>query len=98
MPRLLELARHLLGDEGEARAAVQDAFVSTCRTLSSFEAPADVSTSLRRSTVRAALERMHGRPAPATAIERLLPTFTEDGRHSPSPTRWPVATPGPAAS
>jgi RNA polymerase sigma-70 factor (ECF subfamily) len=91
LPRLLELARLLLGNEGEARAVVQEAFVSTLRGLSAFDAASGVSAALRRATACAALARRRGgESAGDRPIEALLPAFTDDGHHMPVPREWPA--------
>jgi RNA polymerase sigma-70 factor (ECF subfamily) len=90
--RLLATARRILGAEEEAaRDAVQDALLSAHRSLERFRADASLSTWLHRIVVNAALMRRRSRQRRReTPIDDLLPTFTDDGRHSrmpPSPER-----------
>lgn len=82
--RLLAVARRYLGEE-EARDAVQDAFISAFRGISSFNGQSKLVTWLHRIVVNAALVRLRTRRRkPETSIETMLPRFQADG-HLDSP-------------
>jgi len=88
-PRLLSTTRRILGDEDEAREAVQDAFISAFRARSQFNAEARISTWLHRIAVNAALTRLRSRRRRAEeSLEDLLPRFLPDGRHVEHFTAW----------
>ncbi len=88
--RLLRLARRFLGDEEEARDALQDAMLAVHRSIGSFEGNAMLSTWLHRIVVNACLMRLRAkrrRPA-EDDIEGLLPTFIEDGHQTEKNVAW----------
>jgi RNA polymerase sigma-70 factor (ECF subfamily) len=88
-PRLLAVTRRLLGDEDEARDAVQEAFLSAFRALGGFQGGSRLSTWLHRIAVNAALMRLRTRRRhPEDPIEELLPRFLEDGHFAQAPTPW----------
>jgi RNA polymerase sigma-70 factor (ECF subfamily) len=79
-PRLLAVARRILGAEADARDALQDGFVSAFRSIGSFEGGSKVSTWLHRIVVNAALMKLRGRRRrPEASIDELLPRFVRDG-------------------
>ncbi len=81
-PRLLSVARRILGSEEEARDAVQEAFISAFRAFDRFEGTARLSTWLHRIVVNKALMRLRTRKRkPEEPIEPLLPAFKDDGHH-----------------
>ena len=88
--RLLAVTRRLLGNEEDARDAVQDAFLSAFRSIDRFDGQRALGTWLHRIAVNAALTRLRTRRRhPEKPIEQLLPTFQEDG-HQTRPVRdWP---------
>jgi RNA polymerase sigma-70 factor (ECF subfamily) len=88
--RLLAVARRLLGNEEDARDALQDAFLSAFRSIDRFDGQAALGTWLHRIAVNAALTKLRSRRRhPGKPIEELLPTFLEDG-HQARPSRdWP---------
>jgi RNA polymerase sigma-70 factor (ECF subfamily) len=88
--RLLAVTRRLLGNEEDARDAVQDAFLSAFRSIDRFDGEAALGTWLHRIAVNAALTKLRTRRRhPEKPIEDFLPTFLEDGHQaSPSP-EWP---------
>src|SRR5215510_12491477 len=59
--RMLAVARRFLPVEEDARDAVQDAFLSAFRSISSFEGHAQLSTWLHRIVVNAALMKLRTR-------------------------------------
>jgi RNA polymerase sigma-70 factor (ECF subfamily) len=88
--RLLAVARRLLGNEEDARDAVQDAFLSAFRSLDRFDGQAALGTWLHRIAVNAALTRLRSRRRhPERSIEDLLPTFLEDGHQARPGGDWP---------
>jgi RNA polymerase sigma-70 factor (ECF subfamily) len=81
-PRLLALARRLVGSDEDARDVVQDAFLNAFRGLSNFEGQAKLSTWLHRIVVNVALMKLRTRRRkPEQSIETLLPAFRDDGHH-----------------
>ncbi len=85
--RLLAVARRLLGNDEDARDAVQDAFLSCFKSLDKFEGKARLSTWLHRIVVNSALMKIRARKQESEAsIEDVLPRFYEDGhRIDPGP-------------
>jgi RNA polymerase sigma-70 factor (ECF subfamily) len=83
--RLFVLARCILGNEEDARDAVQDAFLSAFEHVGQFEGRSSLGTWLHRIAVNAALGRRRGRQRhPERSIEDLLPHFG-DGEHQVDP-------------
>jgi RNA polymerase sigma-70 factor (ECF subfamily) len=81
-PRLLALARRIVGSDEDARDVVQDAFLNAFRGLSNFEGQAKLSTWLHRIVVNVALMKLRTRRRkPEQSIETLLPAFRDDGHH-----------------
>jgi RNA polymerase sigma-70 factor (ECF subfamily) len=88
-PRLLRVARRLLGNDDEARDALQDAFISVFRSIRSFEAGSRLSTWLHRVVVNAALMKLRTRRRhPEEEIEKYLPLFQEDGHQIVPSVEW----------
>jgi RNA polymerase sigma-70 factor (ECF subfamily) len=80
--RLLRVAQRILGNEEDAREAVQEAFVSAYKARDKFNANSTVSTWLHRIAVNAALMRLRTkRRHPEEAIEDLEPRFLPTGKH-----------------
>lgn len=93
-PRMLAVARRLLGSEEEAHDAVQEAFLSAFRALDRFQGEARLSTWLHRIAVNAALMRLRAkRRRPEGSIEELLPRFLEDGHFAEAPRPWQESAP-----
>lgn len=91
LPRLLILARRIVGNEEDARDVVQDAFFSAFRHLDSFAGDARLSTWLHRIVVNTALMKLRTRRRkPEESIEPLLPAFLADGHHAEKFTAWNV--------
>jgi RNA polymerase sigma-70 factor, ECF subfamily len=81
-PRLLSVTRRILGDDEEAREAVQEAFISAFRAREQFQADARISTWLHRIAVNAALSRLRSRRRrPEDSLDDLLPRFLPNGHH-----------------
>ena len=87
--RMLAVARRLLGDEEDARDAVQEAFAAAFRSVASFAGSCRLSTWLHRIAVNAALMKLRRRRSrPEDAIEDLLPKFREDGHQAHPSIPW----------
>ncbi len=87
--RLLAVTRRILGDDEEARDAVQDAFLRAFRGMDRFEGGSRLSTWLHRIAVNAALMRLRRRRRkPEESLEPLLPTFREGGHHQEAFASW----------
>jgi RNA polymerase sigma-70 factor, ECF subfamily len=88
--RLLTVTRRILGNDEDARDAVQDAFVSAYRARAQFTAASRVSTWLHRIAVNAALMRLRSRRRkPEESIDDWLPDFSADGHHAGPVASWP---------
>lgn len=86
---LLATARRMLGREDEAQDSVQEAYLSAFRSLAKFEGGSRLSTWLHRITINACLMRLRTRRRkPETAIDELLPTFSDDGHQTKASTPW----------
>ena len=59
--RLLAVTRRILGDEDDARDAVQEAFLSAFKSIDRFQGGSLVSTWLHRIAVNAALMKLRSR-------------------------------------
>lgn len=91
--RLLAVARRMLGNEEDARDALQDGLLSAHRALPDFHGTARVSTWLHRVVVNAALMKLRSRRRrPEHSLEELLPEFDAQGcRIEASPSSLPDA-------
>ncbi len=87
--RMLATARRMLGSDEDAQDAVQDAFTSAFKAMSSFSGAAKLSTWLHRIVVNAALMKLRTRRRkPEDSIEDLLPQFDSEGHWVDSPAEW----------
>lgn len=87
--RMLSVCRRILRNDEEAKDAVQEAFVSAFRGLSSFEGTSLLGTWLHRIAVNASLMRLRSRKRrPEQSIDELLPAFKEDGHARVEPQDW----------
>lgn len=87
--RLLAVTRRILGNDEDARDAVQDAFLSAFRSLDRFEGGSLLSTWLHRIAVNAALMKLRTRRRkPEESIENLLPVYKDDGHHQERFSSW----------
>lgn len=78
--RMVATARRLLGNEEDARDAVQEAMLAAFKAAGRFEGGSQVGTWLHRIVVNASLMRLRTRRRkPETSIEDLLPSFAADG-------------------
>ena len=92
-PRMLAVARRLVGNDEDARDVVQDAMLSAYRSIDKFEAHSRVSTWLHRIVVNAGLMKLRTRRRkPEESIEPLLPTFREDGHYRNELPAWAAAS------
>jgi RNA polymerase sigma-70 factor (ECF subfamily) len=91
--RMLIIARRIVGNEEDARDAVQDAFLSAFKGIGRFEGLSRLGTWLHRIVVNAALSRLRSRQRhPERSIEDLLPHFGEGEHQIDPPAPW-KATP-----
>lgn len=87
--RMLSVARRFLGNEADAQDAVQEAFLSAFKALTSFDGRSKVSTWLHRIVVNAALMKLRTqRRHPEQSIDEFLPTFKADGHQDAPAARW----------
>jgi RNA polymerase sigma-70 factor (ECF subfamily) len=87
--RLLSVTRRILGNEEDARDAVQDAFISAYRARTQFSGDSKVSTWLHRIAVNAALSKLRSlRRRPEHPIEDLMPRFLPTGAHADAFASW----------
>jgi RNA polymerase sigma-70 factor (ECF subfamily) len=86
---LLAVARRYLRNEEDARDAVQEGFLAAFRGIDRFEGTSKISTWLHRIVVNQALMKLRTRRRkPEESIERMLPTFLEDGHQSEKTQPW----------
>lgn len=89
--RMHATAQRLLRNEDDARDAVQDAFLSAFKGLSSFAGDSQLSTWLHRITVNAALMKLRKRGrTPEQPIDDLLPQFDEQGHWAIDEHPWEI--------
>jgi RNA polymerase sigma-70 factor (ECF subfamily) len=78
--RLLAVARRLLGNEEDARDAVQEAFLNAFKSIDRFEGGSLLSTWLHRIVVNVSLMKLRRRKRkPEESLDHLLPAFNERG-------------------
>jgi RNA polymerase sigma-70 factor (ECF subfamily) len=88
-PRLLRLARRIVGSDEEARDVLQDALLSAFRSLDRFQGDARLGTWLHRIVVNTALMKLRSRRRrPEESIEPLLPAFQSDGHFAEQFSSW----------
>lgn len=95
-PRLLAVARRMLGREEDALDAVQKAFLSAFKSLDRFDGRSQLTTWLHRIAVNVCLMRLRSqRRRPERPIEEYLPAFLPDGHQkNPSPAWKPRGSSG----
>src|SRR5687768_10683647 len=87
--RLLSVARRILGNEEDARDAVQDAFIRAYKAIDAFEGRAQLSTWLHRIVVNVALMKLRQRRRhPEESMDELLPDFRSDGHQTVKSRDW----------
>ena len=78
--RLLAVTRRLLGNEEDARDAVQEAFLNAYRAIPKFQGDSLLSTWLHRIAVNVSLMKLRRRRRkPEESLDHLLPAFKENG-------------------
>jgi RNA polymerase sigma-70 factor (ECF subfamily) len=88
-PRLLIVARRIVGNDEEARDVIQDAFLNAFRSLRNFHGDARISTWLHRIVVNSALMKLRTRKRkPEESIEPFLPAFLADGHYAEKFSSW----------
>lgn len=88
-PRLLAVARRIVGTDEEAQDVIQDAFLNAFRSLGNFHGDSRLSTWLHRIVVNSALMKLRTRKRkPEESIEPLLPTFLADGHYAEKFSDW----------
>jgi RNA polymerase sigma-70 factor, ECF subfamily len=81
--RMLATAKRFLPCEQDACDAVQDAFLSAFKSITTFNGDSQIATWLHRIVVNASLMRLRSNVRRATcSIENLLPTFDRTGHHA----------------
>ncbi|MEZ5288758.1 MAG: sigma-70 family RNA polymerase sigma factor [Vicinamibacterales bacterium] len=74
------MAWRLLGNEEDARDAVQEAFMNAFRSIDRFEGGSLLSTWLHRIVVNVSLMKLRRRKRkPEESLDHLLPAFKDDG-------------------
>jgi RNA polymerase sigma-70 factor (ECF subfamily) len=87
--KMLSVARRLMGNDDLAQDAVQDAFLSAFKALSTFDGRSKLSTWLHRIVVNASLMKLRSQKRhPEQSIDELLPTFKSDGHQQAPAARW----------
>lgn len=88
-PRLLAVARRIVGTDEDARDVIQDAFLNAFRSLGAFHGNSRLSTWLHRIVVNSALMKLRTRKRkPEESIEPLLPAFLADGHYAEKFSAW----------
>lgn len=88
-PRLLGLARRIVGNDEDARDVIQDALLSAFRSIERFQGDAKLGTWLHRIVVNTALMKLRRRRRkPEESIEPLLPAFQSDGHFAEQFSSW----------
>jgi len=87
--RLLALARGFLRNEDDAADAVQEAFLSMCKSLDRFEGNSSLATWLHRIVVNNCLMKLQSKSRRKSySIDELLPTFDDTGHHAKPISAW----------
>jgi RNA polymerase sigma-70 factor (ECF subfamily) len=90
--RAYRLAFRLVGAEGDAQDALQEAFLQVFRRLATFRGEARFSTWLYRIVTNAALmQRRRRSRRPTESLESYLPRFDAAGRHAATPAELEAA-------
>jgi RNA polymerase sigma-70 factor (ECF subfamily) len=90
--RAYRLASRLVGAEGDAQDALQDAFLAVFRGLASFRGESRFSTWLFRIVTNAALMQRRARTRrPVESLEDYLPRFDAGGVHVGEPAELQAA-------
>jgi len=90
-PRLVGLARSILGCDQEAQDAAQTGLISALQRIGDLEDPMSLEGWVNRIVANAALARLRSRKSRRErAIEDLLPQFQADGHRSDVRGDWTV--------
>ena len=88
-PRLLAVARRIVGSDDDAQDTLQEAYISAFRALPRFEGHSRLSTWLHRIVVNTALMKLRSRKRrPEEPLESMLPTYKDDGHQMHEPVEW----------
>ena len=88
-PRLLAVARRMLGNDEDARDVLQDAMLSAFKAIGRFQGHARLSTWLHRIVVNTALMKLRTRRRkPEEPLDPLLPSFLDDGHLAGTVAAW----------
>lgn len=91
--RAYRLAYRLVGVEGDAQDALQEAFLQVFRKLGSFRGEARFATWLYRIVTNAALMQRRSRSRrPTEPLDGYLPRFDESGQHAATPAEIAAAS------
>jgi RNA polymerase sigma-70 factor (ECF subfamily) len=87
--RLIRVAQRILGNEEDARDAVQEAFISAYKSRQQFNADSKIGTWLHRIAINAALMKLRTkRRHPEESIDDLEPRFLPTGKHLEKFVSW----------
>ncbi|HYF15750.1 MAG TPA: sigma-70 family RNA polymerase sigma factor [Phycisphaerales bacterium] len=88
-PRLLATAQRMLGNEDDARDALQDTFLSAVRNISRFDEKSRLSTWMHRIAINASLMKLRTRRRkPAASLDELTERARSDGRGELGISSW----------
>ncbi len=87
--RMRAATLRLLGHEGDADDAVQEAFLQAFRSLASFEGKSQLGTWVHRIAINAALMKLRSRKRRRESeLDELLPQFRENGVFATGQPAW----------
>jgi RNA polymerase sigma-70 factor, ECF subfamily len=88
--RVYRLALRITGSNEDAEEAAQDALWTAARKISTFKGESAFGSWLYRIAANAAYQKLRARKSKAheIAIEDVLPTFDDDGRHFEPMADW----------
>jgi RNA polymerase sigma-70 factor, ECF subfamily len=90
-PRMLAVARRLLGQEEDAQDALQQAFLAAFRHLHSFQGQSKIATWLHKIVINECLMKLRTkRRKPEIALDDLLPRFEDNGHREASPALFAI--------
>ncbi len=88
---MLAVTRRMLGNEDDARDALQDAFLSAFKAIDRFQGGSKLSTWLHRIAVNASLMKLRTkRRRSERSIEAMLPQYDESGHRVRDNDTWPT--------
>ena len=88
--RVYRLARRITGSNEDAEEVAQDALWNAAREISTFKGQSAFGSWLYRIAANAAYEKLRARRGKAreVALDDVLPTFDDDGRHFEPMADW----------